>query len=134
MPLRRSAITVKSAVQPISVGSKNSPTGAEKNRNSSGNSTTQATRKPSTAGTASTTIATKANWVTELTATSSPSSQTSAAAANAGSTQAAGCGTCCASAWRCRQISHSEIGGTRKAWAKVSERVQISTIAAPVSR
>jgi exosortase/archaeosortase family protein len=115
-------------------GTMNSPTGTAKNRNSSGKVSSRATAQPNTAGTASTTRHTSANWVAAFTLASSPSSHRPQTAAIGSSSSGIGWRGICASRSRRRQISHSVIGGTRKAWVKVSLRVQMPTIAVAVSR
>ncbi len=57
MPLARTAATVKSAVQSISVGSMKVPNGTANSRNASGNAIAHAMRQPSTSATRAGTIA-----------------------------------------------------------------------------
>ena len=75
----------------------------------------RATGRPSTAGTARTIMVIKANCATTPTVANSARSQTKPVASNTGKTQRQGLGRKSASSLRIRQISQSEIGGTRKA-------------------
>ena len=102
--------------------------GTQKNRKASGKMISRATWRPNMAGTLSTIIVTRASWVAAFTATRSPSNHSRAAPAIGIRTQGSGTGRMRASNARRRQISQALIGGTRKAWAKVSERAQVATM------
>ena len=134
MPLSRSARTVKLAVHSINCGIMNSPTGTAKNKKPKGNIRRRAMRQPSTAGTRLTSRAMKASCVTAWMEARSPSTQANSAAATSGQALSAGWGVRASTAWRRRHTKYSAMGGTKKAWAKVSERDQMATIAKPVSR
>src|SRR5665811_664308 len=133
MPLRRNAHMVKLAVHSINWGMTNSPIGTAKNKKPKGKMISRVIGKPNTAGTASTSNVTSASWVTALMAAKSPNNQTNAAQATTNRTLNKGCGVWAARRLRCLQTSQSEMGGTRKAWVKVSDRAQMVTMAMPVS-
>ena len=134
MPVSRRPATSACAVQCIKVGVKNSPIGTAKNANASGKVKARATRQPSTKGTAATTMAVMANWVADATLTRWPSHHSSARPAMGSNIQGIARGWMAASSARLRQINQATMGGTMKAWVKVSDRYQISTIATAVSR
>jgi len=110
------------------------PIGTAKNKKPSGKTINRVADTPMTSGTASTNMATKASWVTAFTAAKSPSSQMKAKTASGMANHGAGWGMTRASAACLSQISQRAIGGTRKAWLKVSDRCQMLTIAHAVSR
>src|SRR5215831_2808550 len=74
-PDARSATTVKSAVQSISVGTSESPNGTAKNRKHRGKANVRAQGRPSAPAITVGTIATTANWLGRLAAAISPASQ-----------------------------------------------------------
>ena len=81
--MARRAVTVKSAVQSMSVGTMNSPNGTAKNKKPNGNASLRATRQPATAGTTAMIINTIAKWVTTPACAMTPSSQRNPAPASA---------------------------------------------------
>ena len=110
----------------------NSPIGTAKNRKANGKARVAVTRQPSTRGTHDTIMAANAVWVAAATLTRSPNHHSKAAPTIGNSAQADGEGCSGASSPRLRQISQATMGGTTNAWVKVSERIQMWTIAAPV--
>ncbi|MDG0836043.1 hypothetical protein EXH51_25285 [Pelomonas saccharophila] len=132
-PVARSATTVKSAVRSTSQGVMKSPKGTAKNRKPSGKAMRRAASVPSSAGTMTTSMPTSVNCVAEFAAARSPTSHNRPSGSISHSQRGAGCGTSTTRSARRRQTSQAEIGGTTQAWAKVSERFQMKTMAAPVS-
>ncbi len=113
MPVNCRASTVKSAVNSISGGMRNSPTGTAKNRNINGKNTARTKSPPSSVHTVPISSAMKAYCATTLTLPASASNQAAPAPPSSNSPRASWRGVNCASSRRWRQISHRLMGNTR---------------------
>src|SRR5689334_9921283 len=128
MPEKRSAATVKSAVQSINVGSKNSPVGTAKSKKPSGNASAFAIRKPMIVTTAACNMNASANCSTTCALAAEATSHNPPAAKTNRTPHHQGRAVIAASSLRLRHASHRQIGTTTKPCANVADRVQIATI------
>src|SRR5947207_7885495 len=133
-PDKRSAATVKSAVQSMSVGTRNSPAGTANSRNASANPNTREAAKPMTVTIDDCSMNTSANCDTtpapdaDATNQSAPLANTTARPGHHGLI-----GAVANSSWR-RHASQSASGRTTKPCANVSDRIQIATMDAAVGQ